>query len=829
MNPIRDRGKVFQLFERALAIEEPERSHFVAHQSAGDANLGAEVNALLEAAASDDGLTSGLLGRPPRAAENLIGEHYGRFRLVEFIGEGGMGVVYRAERTDGIQQTVAIKLIAQELGQRGQERFYRETQLLARLEHSAIARLIDAGVESGRAWIALEFVPGRPIDEYCELHGLPVRERVQLLVELARAVAAAHRMLVVHRDIKPANVLVTPDGSPKLIDFGIATALEHAGGAHAQTVDIGRLFTPHYAAPEQVAGEPVTVATDVFGLGALGYRLLTGRTLYPDARGTVGYLLAITQQEVAAASRCAAGHADPRFVRALRGDLDAILGKALQRDPAQRYASAADMQADLQRYLANEPVKARPPSIALQLGKFVRRHAAAVSISAVLTLVIMAAGIRSELQTRRAAEARDTAARRGELLAQLLNSADPRRGGNRDITVAQLLDDAMPQIDASMTKEPLVAASMFSLLAQTNLGLDRYAAGIAANTRAIDLLRHRGGSARELAEALALQGELLIHASRDADAEPILREALSLVENDAGADKALADSLEALAKAEDNLGREAQAESLYLREIAVLRNSREDFGGRAGFPYSGLGVIRFNHGRYAESAQYIGQALAIERRFFAKDSPDLLDTEYNYAVSLEHLRPADAEPEFRTLLDAYRRILGPDHSETWAAQQGLAHDLMSQGRYQEAADEALAAAHGLARTLGESDGWTETAWGIYGLSSCLAGHAEDGLTALRRVAESRARSSAADNWRLDSTEVHIGTCLVAHRRFAEAEPILLRAARALEASRGVRFDRTQAAYRALRDLYAGSDRPAQAAEWGAKLISTDTKEPLLTR
>ena len=183
-------------------------------------------------------------------------------------------------------------------------------------------------------------------------------------------------------------------------------------------------------------------------------------------------------------------------------------------------------------------------------------------------------------------------------------------------------------------------------------------------------------------------------------------------------------------------------------------------------------------------------------------------------------RAAEAEPVFRSLLDSYRRILGPEHAETFGAQQGLAHDLMSQGRYQEAADVALPAAQGLSRTAGENDSWTLTAWGVYGISACLSGHGEEGLTAMRRVAAARARVGGSDSWGVASTQVQIGTCLVALHRYGEAEPLLLHSAPILEKDRGARFDRTQAAYKALGELYANTGKPAQAAEWQSKLAPT---------
>ncbi len=813
-----DRGKAFQLFEQALGLDESARAQFIRDRCGEDSPLHAELEALLQAATAESARTGVLLNPDVRPIENLVGEQFGRFRLVEFIGEGGMGVVYRAERTDGITQTVAIKLIGNELAKSGQERFKRETQLLARLEHPAIARLIDAGVEAGRAWIALEFVAGRPIDAYCDEHQLPLRSRIRLLADLAGAVAAAHRMLVVHRDIKPANVLVNADGAPKLIDFGIAAALEDEAGAHAQTADIGRLFTPHYAAPEQVSGDPITVATDVFGLGALGYRLLTGRTLYPDARGPIGYLLAITQRDVDPPSRAALGSSDPRAARHLRGDLDAILRKALERDPARRYSSAADLQSDLRRYLDSLPVAARSASIGVRVGKFARRNALAVSMATVFLICLIGGAIAYALQVRQAAEAREMTARRGEFLQALLKSADPR-GGNRDVTVAQLLDGSARQIEDLTRQEPLVAASMLGLVGETNLDLGRLPQGLAANNREIELLRAHAEGSADLSAALTLRGRLLIKNGRYREAEAPLREAISLIEHRRGAEKLLGEALDDLGAAYQDSEREAESELMYKRALEVYRKDSKAFGVEASDPVANLGVLRYNQGRYAEATSYMHEAVEIRRKYLPRDDPDMLDAEYNYATSLERNHQANAaEPIFRELLASYQRILGPDHEDTLMARQGVAHNLLTQKRYQEAAAEALPAAEGLSHAVGDDHDWTQTAWAVYGVAACLGDQGEAGLTALRRVARLRRNGTNANNWRSSISDVQLGTCLVALGNDAEAEPLLLNAVKVLAGSRGTSYDHTQAGYRALRDLYAHTGRPIEAALWQKEVL-----------
>ena len=284
-----------------------------------------------------------------------------------------MGVVYRADRTDGVQQSVAIKLISTTVGDAGRVRFEREAQLLAQIEHPAVARLVDAGVENGRAWIAMEFVNGLRIDDYCRAKNLNSTDIVRLLVQLAGAVAAAHRMLVVHNDIKPANVLVTAEGVPKLIDFGISRALQVAGAATAPggsaTVGVGRLFSPGFAAPEQINGGPVTVATDVFGLGALAYRLLTGRSTFPDAVEPLDYMLAISQRDVELPSRTALKAGRTIEAQQLRGRLGCHSVQGAGAGSARRYGSAIDMQEDLQSYLTRRPVKARAPTFFYRIRK----------------------------------------------------------------------------------------------------------------------------------------------------------------------------------------------------------------------------------------------------------------------------------------------------------------------------------------------------------------------------------------------------------------------------------------------------------------------------
>ena len=457
-----DREVAYRLFAAAIELAPQHRAAFLEAECRGNTALRAEVEEYLRSASTDSSVTSALRGAPLVVSESLAGRTVGRFRLLEHIGEGGMGVVYRAERIDGVKQAVAVKLVSSSLDSSARRRFEREAQLLARLEHPSIARLIDAGITEERAWIAIEFVRGVRIDEYCTAQQLAAPDIVKLMVELADAVAAAHALLVVHSDIKPSNVLITSEGVPKLIDFGISTALRDTDASDSPTLHTGWLFSPNYAAPEQIAGTAITVATDVFGLGALAYRLLTGSPVHRTAQSAVPYAVAVTERDVELPSHAAlATDRSVTWARRLRGDLDAILSKALEREPARRYVSAAAMGADLSRYLEGRPVLAAKTTAAYRLQKFVRRNALAVSLSSLLIASLAAGALITALQAHRAAVARDEARAVTRFLTNdILAAANPMLAGTRDVQLRPLLDGAVGTLEQRFAGQPTVLAEV---------------------------------------------------------------------------------------------------------------------------------------------------------------------------------------------------------------------------------------------------------------------------------------------------------------------------------------------------------------------------------
>jgi serine/threonine protein kinase/tetratricopeptide (TPR) repeat protein len=402
--------------DRALELSDEERTAWLASLREESPALADDLQALLDehrVAAAEGFLDGGaaslpdLSAIPPLPGAGIAGETLGAYTLVSPIGQGGMGSVWLAIRSDGrFERRAAVKFLNIALVGRGEERFKREGSLLARLAHPHIAQLVDAGVStSGQPYLILEHVDGEPIDRYCDRHALGVDDRIRLFLDVLSAVAHAHANLIVHRDIKPSNVFVNESGQAKLLDFGIAKLLEdRTGGASAPlTREGGFAMTPEYAAPEQMTGAPVTTATDVYALGVLLYVILTGRHPAADAVGSPAEIVkAVVHTQ---ARPMSAVVTQPKLRRVLKGDLDTIVARTLKKNAPERYTSVTALADDLRRYLRHEPISARPDTVAYRLAKFVRRNRLPVA-AAVLTIVGLSIGVVVANRERAAAERR---------------------------------------------------------------------------------------------------------------------------------------------------------------------------------------------------------------------------------------------------------------------------------------------------------------------------------------------------------------------------------------------------------------------------------------
>ncbi len=433
--------------DQALTLSREQRAAWLAALRQQNPALADNLKVLLDDhdALAEERFLEGQPSAFPALAASA-GQTIGAYRLTSPIGQGGMSTVWAAERSDGrFEGRVAIKFLNIAMsGQVGAERLKREGGFLGRLTHPNIARLMDAGLSAaGQPYLVLEYIEGEPIDRYCDARKLDVEARIRLFLDVLAAVAHAHTHLIVHRDIKPSNVLVRNDGQVKLLDFGIAKLLhdqEH-GGAATLTREGGGALTPQYAAPEQLTGAPITTATDVYALGVLLYVLLTGQHPIGDARQpTADLVQAITATEPPRMSdvvitppprgREAADNAARRSTtadklrRSLRGDLDTIVGKALKKQPQERYSSVTVLAADLERYLNHESISARPDTLVYRTGKFVRRNRTAVALSAMALVATIGGSVGTVMQARAARAQRDFAFRqlaRAEAINDLQN------------------------------------------------------------------------------------------------------------------------------------------------------------------------------------------------------------------------------------------------------------------------------------------------------------------------------------------------------------------------------------------------------------------------
>lgn len=401
-------------------------------------------------------------------AQSLAGQRLGAYVLESPLGHGGMGTVWLARRADGrFEGRAAVKLLYSALvGRPSEQRFVREGNVLAGLQHPHIAHLIDAGLApGGQPYLVLEHVEGLRIDEYCERQALGIEARIRIFLDVLAAVGHAHTHLVVHRDLKPSNIMVTGDGVVKLLDFGIAALLEPVAGAPGtgeMTRESGVGLTPEYAAPEQLLGQPVTTATDVYALGLVLFVLLAGRhPAAPEGKSAVELARITLDQDPPRPSRVAA---NVERGRALRGDLDNIVAKALRREPAERYPTVDAFAQDLGRFLAHEPVSAHADSVAYRTGKFLRRHRGSVAGATVTTVALVVTAAFALLQMREARHQRDAAfeqTRQAEAFNALITSLLSQMGpGGRPLTAEELLDRAVGEVRAQFADDPVARVAM---------------------------------------------------------------------------------------------------------------------------------------------------------------------------------------------------------------------------------------------------------------------------------------------------------------------------------------------------------------------------------
>jgi eukaryotic-like serine/threonine-protein kinase len=865
--------RIQSLFHDAVDLPAGERDAFLRAACGDDRELLAEVRASID----EDQRGASLLDRGVAYAANRVLhneattiQEIGPYRIVRVIGEGGMGVVFLAERTD-LGSQAAIKILRDAwLSPARRQRFATEQRTLASLNHPAIARLYDAGALSdGTPWIVMEYVPGAPITENCRAQSAGLPERLRLFRAVCDAVLYAHRHLVVHRDLKPSNVLVTADGHVKLVDFGISKQLGEAAVDVTRTG--ARLMTPAYAAPEQVRGETAGLHTDVYSLGVLLYELVTGRLPFDLSTRTPHEAdRIIVAQEPAKPSVIAAS--DPQAAlssagKTSRGDIDVLCLTAMHKDPSRRYQTVEALIRDLDHYERREPLEARPDAFSYRMRKFVRRNWRALSATAAVLAVIV--GLVT-FYTLRLTSARNDAlteaarARRiQELMLNLFTGGEEAAGPAEDLRVVSLIDRGVLEAE-NLNAEPAVQVSMYRTLGGIYQRLGNLTKAESLLQTALDRRRTLYGMDNpEVAESLVAMGLLRVGQAKFDEAEQLVRDGLAMSKRQLAADDPaiarattalglvleergsykeaiatleeaarihsarqpasadLAATLRELFNSQFYAGNFATADDIGARVLAMTKQVNGEHHALVAEDLINLGAVRFERGQYVEAERYYREALVITEGWYGKEHFKTGSNLTMLGRSLQvQQRLDDAWEVLRRAVAIQERVFGPVHPRVASAVNDLGAVALRRGNY----DEAEAAFRRM------SDIYKS----VYGTRHYLIGIAVSNIGSVYTARGDHTRAEpfyreaiamyeatqGAQHMNTGIGRLKLGDALVSQKHYAEAEKELLTGYEILMKQTSPSVSWLKRARENLVKLYTASNQPEKARPFEAEMVKS---------
>jgi len=804
-----------RLFDEALDRPPDERAAFLDRACEGRPQLRRELASLLAAEAASEGfleqeaVSFAAPAYDPEEGESIADDplaapahQVGPYQLKEEIGRGGMSRVFRAVRADGgFEQTVAVKLLRMGLDtEAARRRFRLEQQVLAKLQHPHIAALLDGGLtDDDVPYLVMEYVDGRPLTTYCDEEGLPLLQRLDLLEDVGRALQHAHRNLVVHRDLKPSNVLVTGEGTVKLLDFGIAKLLDETEASITlpQTRTGVRPMTPAYAAPEQVRGDAVSTATDVYQMGVLAYEVLTGHRPFeeaPDGRAIERAILETTPQRpstVVARPRpdeasseepcpttptaiCAVRDTTPRQLRhQLEGDLNTIVQTALRKEEERRYASVEALLGDLDRYREGQPIEARSASLRYRTQKFLQRHRWGVGIAVVFLGVVVTFGALLVQQRERA----EREAQKAELVSSYLVdlfSAGTAYGPADTVTARTLVRRGLDRAER-LRDRPVVQAEMFDALGQASRGIGEWEQADSLLQRALTLRRrHLGTPHPDLVASLLHVADTRWSGRRFWEARPLYEEALSMSRQlPVGTERHRAAIMEGLAKTMSMQGAPDSAEVLMRRAIDLRRRQR---GGQ----YHGLSLDQMNLARIVQRQGQHDEAEDLYRAGLRKmqagtgyTDPERVTAYNNFGDLLRKKgENAAAATYYRKAIRITVAEMGRGHPRARRARGNLYKTLIERGRYQQALSVARTNLQVLTQRHPPSHPAVPTAYQRVGHLLDNTGRPDEAEPLLRRAVRLQARARGQEHVWTHNTQLRYALCLIEQNRGGRAEQML---------------------------------------------------------
>lgn len=822
---INDWEKLSRIFDRVLTLPPEGRTACIHELCEGNPGLEKKVQELLSGLESTTELLElyteknqalleelQLLQDEPFGEDAFLGETLGRWKLIRLLGRGGMGTVYEAERIDseGIRQKGALKIIHKSLfTPLNLERFRLEQQILARLQHPNIAAFIDSGIHQNIPYMVMEFVEGESILTYCDNRQLSLEERLLLFKTVCNAIHYAHKNLIVHRDLKPENILITSDGFVKILDFGIAKLLDpDLHSIYKVETQAGmRLMSLEYASPEQIAGGDVATSTDLYSLGVLYYKLLTGLHPY-DLQGKRFYEVEkiILEAEPSLPSRrylareeaerlrlaSLRGVKPAELIQIVRGDLDAIAHKALHKDPDQRYVSAEAFIADLERYSKGLPVQAQADTLSYRARKFIHRHRWGVAV-AVFIVLSLAGGLASILwhaqQAQLHAQQAEVQAEQAEqvtsLLVDLFQGSDPTKANDGSMTAREMLDQGFDKVRAEMGVQPVVQAKILGIIGKVYQNLGIYDQALPALEEAVNRYRNIGDTSSQYVFALLELANLEYRRGQLKQAENFAREALeiNLLLYDENHPE-VASVLNTLAIILEEQGMDEDARNM-LRRVVEIRRQQPEADTNLAANLNNLATMLLRSDSYGEAEEMYREAIELIRNSWGEEHPYMAYTLNGY--SRLHQQRGDyelAEADMRRALEIGRSVFPEQHPFLAVVQHNLGKLFEVMQRYEDAATHFQLGLQSRRNSLPPDHPDIAASLDALGSVMIQGDHPADAESMLREALEIRRHAYGDDDPRTAQSKARLGQALLRLQRHVEAEPLLMESQSVLLAAHG---------------------------------------------